>query len=157
MKDSHRKYYRKVDMCDVMLAKIRFGSQVQSRQSTLLFLQSSKLGPPLPPPPQPHPQASVSPLLWFRGDTLACGRWVGGGFQFARGDRHCGTLGIYVSILCGFKWPGFESFWPMKFVILDNFFYFAGQICHWWRLKTIPSWIRNKSFQSTKLVRQMLI
>jgi hypothetical protein len=31
--------------------------------------------------------------LWFRGgDTLACER-EGGGVQFGRGDRHCGTLG----------------------------------------------------------------
>ncbi len=46
-------------------------------------------------PPPPHPQARLSPP---GQDTLACGRG-GGGSQFRRGDRHCGTLGIYV--LCG--------------------------------------------------------
>ncbi len=40
------------------------------------------------------PTSGVHPL-WFRGDTFACGRG-GGGSQFGRGDRHCGTLGIYV-------------------------------------------------------------
>ncbi len=30
------------------------------------------------------------------GYTLACGRGGGGGSQFRRGDRHCGTLGLYV-------------------------------------------------------------
>ncbi len=46
--------------------------------------------------PTLHPQASVSPPLWLRaGDTLADGRGCGGS-QFGRGDRHCGTLGIYV-------------------------------------------------------------
>jgi hypothetical protein len=55
-------------------------------------LQSSELG-------LPHPLARrrVCPP-WFRGEgTLACGRGEGaGGFQFQRGDRHSGTLGIYV-------------------------------------------------------------
>ncbi len=38
------------------------------------------------------------PPQWFRGEgTLACGRGEGaGGSQFQRGDRHSGTLGIYV-------------------------------------------------------------
>jgi hypothetical protein len=45
-------------------------------------------------PPPPHPQASAPPPL-VPGGTLACER-EGGGSQFGRGDRHCGTLGIYV-------------------------------------------------------------
>jgi hypothetical protein len=69
--------------------------KAQSRQSARLFLQLSELGPS-------HPLtagecAPLPPLLWGR-DTLACaGGW--GVPQFGRGDRHCGTLGIYV--LCG--------------------------------------------------------
>ncbi len=61
------------------------------------FFSSRPNWEPLPP----HPQASVSPPLWFRGGggTLACGRG-GGEVQFGRGDRHCGIRGIYV--LCGF-------------------------------------------------------
>ncbi len=38
----------------------------------------------------PHPLCMCSE----GEDTLACGRG-GGGSQFGRGDRHCGTLGIY--------------------------------------------------------------
>jgi hypothetical protein len=45
------------------------------------------------PPPPPHPQTSGAPPLVPRGDTLL-GRG-GGGSQFGRGERHCGTL-IYV-------------------------------------------------------------
>ncbi len=51
----------------------------QSRQSAKPFLQSSKLG-------LPHPV------------KLKCGRG-GGESQFGRGDRHCGSLDLYV--LCG--------------------------------------------------------
>jgi hypothetical protein len=70
------------------------GVYPQSRQSARLFLQSSELGPP----PQPsHPQASVSPPVWFRGGgTHSLGGEGVGGSHFGRGDRHCGTLGIYV-------------------------------------------------------------
>ena len=61
---------------------------------TRLFLQSSELG-------LPHPltrrQVCPSPF-GSGGDTLACGKGVERS-QFQRGDRHCGTLGIYV--LCG--------------------------------------------------------
>jgi hypothetical protein len=66
-------------MCDVMLAKIRFGFQAQSRQSTRIFLQSSEQGPP--PPTLPHPQASVSPPPFGSagGGLIACGRGVGFG------------------------------------------------------------------------------
>ena len=63
----------------------------QSRQSARLFSPLVRIG--ISPPP--HRQASVSPPVWFggRGDT----RWgERGGSQFRRGDRHCGTLGIYV-------------------------------------------------------------
>ncbi len=37
------------------------------------------------------------------GDTIACGSG-GGGSPFGRGDRHCGTLDIYV--LCGRGYEG---------------------------------------------------
>jgi hypothetical protein len=57
----------------------------QSRQSARLFLQSSvRIGTP-----PPHPQASVSPPFGLGGGGV-------GGTQFRRGERHCGTLGIYV-------------------------------------------------------------
>jgi hypothetical protein len=55
-----------------------FGFGPQSRQSTKLSLQSSELG-----------GGTHSP---------ACDG-VGVGSQFQRGDRHCGTLGIYVCTL----------------------------------------------------------
>jgi hypothetical protein len=42
-----------------------------------------------PPPP---PCEYVSPL----GGTHSLGGREGGGSQFGRGDRRCGTLGIYV-------------------------------------------------------------
>ncbi len=57
----------------------------QSRQSARLFLQSSELGP----------ADKCAPRFRGGGDTLACGKG-GGGSQFGRGDRHYGTLGIYV-------------------------------------------------------------
>ncbi len=50
----------------------------RSRQSAKLFLQSSESG---------LPQPLTCRRVWGRG---------GGGFQFQRGDRHCGILGIYV-------------------------------------------------------------
>ncbi len=62
----------------------------QSRQSTRLFFQSSELGQP--PTHHPHAGECVSPLLVPGGG--------GEGSQFARGDRHCGTVGIYA--LCAF-------------------------------------------------------
>ncbi len=72
------------------------GSLAQRRQSTRLFLQSSEIRPPHPltlrrvcPPP---------PLVPGVGAHSLTGEVVGGS-QFGRGDRHCGTLGIYA--LCG--------------------------------------------------------
>ncbi len=63
----------------------------QSRQSTRLFLQSSKLGPP----PPLHPQASVPPLLLVPGGThLLAEKGVGGGSQFGQGEKSCGTLDL---------------------------------------------------------------
>jgi hypothetical protein len=60
-------------------------STLQSRQSTRLFLQSSELGPPPPPPLRRRVLGVRHTCLLERG---------GGGSQFRRGDRHCGTLGI---------------------------------------------------------------
>jgi hypothetical protein len=48
-------------------------------------------------PPIPSPAAECVPHL-VQGVQFACRRGLGGS-QFRRGDRHCGTLGIYV--LCG--------------------------------------------------------
>jgi hypothetical protein len=71
------------------------GSWHRIGKSAKLFLSSSELGSPLP-----RTQASVhqeslcgpSPPIWFLGGgTLPCGRG-GGGSQFGRRDRHCGTL-----------------------------------------------------------------
>jgi hypothetical protein len=65
----------------------------RSRQSAKLFLQSSELGTP-----HPHPQVSLpSPPLVPGWATHSL---PGKGWEFRRGDRHCGTLGIYV--LCAF-------------------------------------------------------
>jgi hypothetical protein len=56
--------------------------------------------------PTPSPVGEcVPPPLWFRGWVQTGLRervWWGGGSQFRRGDRHCGTLGIYVhcTVLC---------------------------------------------------------
>ncbi len=73
------------------LAGIRYCTS-QSRQSARLFLQSSELGPP-----HPSPRRRVCYPSFGSGgrDTLACGRG-GGGSQLGRGDRHCGSLGVYV-------------------------------------------------------------
>jgi hypothetical protein len=69
--------------------KVGHGFESLSKQSTSLFSCRRNWGPPpLPPPPPP---AGELPPFWL--DTLACGR-VGGGPQFRRGDKHCGTLGM---------------------------------------------------------------
>ncbi len=76
------------------------GSLPQSRQSARLFLQSSELGTS-PPPPNPLTLRRVCPpptLVSGIGAHSLAGEVVGGS-QFGRGDRHCGTLGIYA--LCG--------------------------------------------------------
>ncbi len=63
----------------------------QSKQSTRLFLQSSELGQP----PPPRPQANMSPPFGWGVAHFIAGEGGGGGSQFAREDRHCGTPGIY--------------------------------------------------------------
>ncbi len=45
--------------------------------------------------PTPLPADECAPPFGSGGYTFACGR-EGGVFQFQRGDRHCGTLGIFV-------------------------------------------------------------
>ncbi len=64
----------------------------QSKQSDRLFLQSSEMG-------LPHPltegECAPPPPGSGGGGTLACARGDMG-FKFRRGDRHCGTLDIYV-------------------------------------------------------------
>jgi hypothetical protein len=50
-------------------------------------------------PPTPHPQASVLPPLWFRGEGHT--RWRERGWESPNSnewtmDIHCGTLYIYV-------------------------------------------------------------
>jgi hypothetical protein len=55
------------------------------------FFSSPELGPPAP-----STAGECVPLpLVPGGDTLTC-VWGGGGSQFRWGDRHCGTLGIYI-------------------------------------------------------------
>ncbi len=49
--------------------------------------------------PLPQASACVPSSFDSGGNTLACGRGSRGGFQFRPGDKHCGTLVIYV--LCG--------------------------------------------------------
>jgi hypothetical protein len=67
----------------------------QSRQSAKLLLQSSELG-------LPHPltrrRVCTPPPFWFRGAHLLTGEGAKES-RFGRGDRHCGTLGLYVP--CG--------------------------------------------------------
>ncbi len=87
----------------------------QSWQSNRLFLQFSELGPPTT-----SSECVPSPLVPGGGGTLVCGR--GGRSQFGRGDRHSGTLGIYVLCdvslgRCDFKWTTglrFITFWTTE-------------------------------------------
>ncbi len=81
---------------------LRYSASAQSIESVLSFLSSrpywdspnpSHAGQCVPPSPVPR----VSTLAWGRG---------GGGSQLQRGDRHCGTLGIYV--LCGLRYESHE-------------------------------------------------
>ncbi len=64
------------------------------RQSTILFLQSPKLGPPSPSPAG----ECVPPPGSGEGEHIIL-REGGRGSQFGREYSHCGTLVIYV--LCG--------------------------------------------------------
>ncbi len=82
-----------------------FGIGTEYIDRVLSFLSSSPYwDSPTPshagecvPPPPPPPAPGVSTLAWGRG---------GGGSQFQRGDRHCGTLGVYV--LCGLRYESHE-------------------------------------------------
>ncbi len=56
-----------------VFSKILFKG-AQSRQSARLFSRRPNWDPP-----PPHTQASVSPPLWFRGDTLSFGNCGWGG------------------------------------------------------------------------------
>jgi hypothetical protein len=53
-------------------------------------------------PPPPHPRASVPPFGFGGGGHIRLRERGAVESQFGRGDRHCGTLGIYV--LCGLTW-----------------------------------------------------
>jgi hypothetical protein len=79
----------------VMAKEVEMRGRVMHRVDRVQgFFSSRPNWDPLPPPPQ----ASVPPL-----GTHSLAEEGVGGFQFGRGDRHCGTLGIYV--LCG-VWTG---------------------------------------------------
>ncbi len=62
-------------------------SAPQSRQSAMLFLQSSELGLPLSPSPHPQP---LTPVLG--GGTHSLARDGLGESQFRRRDIHCGCI-----------------------------------------------------------------
>ncbi len=55
--------------------------------------------------PTPSPAGECDPLPFAPGEER--GRGGGGGSQFGRGDRHCGTLGINKYVLYYFTtWNG---------------------------------------------------
>ncbi len=63
-----------------------------------LFLQSSELG-------LPHPDFVPPPFgSWGGTHSLAVAGEGVGGSQFGRGERHCGTLGIYVPVCTLWSW-----------------------------------------------------
>ncbi len=66
----------------------------QSEQITTVSLFSSRPNWD-PHPPSPAGECVPSPIGsgWTH---IAVEGWGGRGFQFGRGGRHCGTLGIYV-------------------------------------------------------------
>jgi hypothetical protein len=65
-----------------------------------------------PPHPLARRQVCTPPPPQFQWEgTLACGRG-GGGSQFQRGDRHCGTLGIHVLCACGRCFPPSYKVYP---------------------------------------------
>ncbi len=63
---------------------------IKSRQSA--FSPVVRIGTP----PPHHPQASVPPPLWFRGEAYSLAGEGVGESQFRGGDVHCGILYIYV-------------------------------------------------------------
>jgi hypothetical protein len=67
----------------------------RSRHRVLGFFSSRPNRDP-PPPTLTRRRVCPPPPFGSGGDTFACGR--GGGSQFGRGERHCGTLGI--NVLC---------------------------------------------------------
>ncbi len=76
----------------------------QSRESSRLFL----LVRIRTPTPSPVGECVPSPL-WFRSTHSLAGEGVGGS-QFGRGDRHCGTLCIYVLSIWNFRKVVFKYF-----------------------------------------------
>jgi len=74
-------------------------SPAQSRQSAMLFLQSSELGPP------PHPQPSVSPPLVPGGTHSLAGERVGGPKSDEGTDTAVRTLGILYIVRPAGLWP----------------------------------------------------
>jgi hypothetical protein len=67
----------------------------RSRQRVLSFFSVVRIGTPT----NLAGECAPPPLVRGEGYTLTCGRGCGGGCQFGRGDRHCGTLGK--EVLCG--------------------------------------------------------
>ncbi len=84
-------------MCQVHFLISRFSDGKNYRLDRVLSFLSRRSNWNSPPP---HTQASVSPP-WFRGEAHSLAGEGVGVSHFQRGDRHCGTLGIYE--LCGKK------------------------------------------------------
>jgi hypothetical protein len=59
-----------------------------------------------PPAPSLYPQASVSAPLWFRGDTLACGRGGGGVPIRTRGQTLWHSIGTTIYVICVSQYKG---------------------------------------------------
>ncbi len=87
----------------------------QSRQSAWLFHQSSNWDSPTTSPVG----GCVPPSFCLGGDTLARGGEVcrGGGSQFRRGDRHCGTLGFVCTLCC------FRSVPPVSLIPVTHLYF----------------------------------
>ncbi len=68
-------------------------------------------------PPPPYLQTCASPPLGPGGTYTLAGDGVEGS-QFGRGDRHCGTLGIYV--LCDLHWNQPMERWPFSRYEMEN-------------------------------------
>ncbi len=140
-----------IGLSDIGLKKLSVAPQ--SRQNARLFLQSSELGlphlhlltrRPVCPPPSPLVRGGG-------GHTRLQER--GWGFQFRRGDIHCGTLGIYV--LYGLPQCPAQFFFFFFKYFLGDFFFFSPSSAYI-NIHHFPRRLPEKSYLS-KCGRKILI